>query len=237
MFSLRLRQARSWTLGSLLLALAPATAAQSVDAGADQYGPYPVPQFLDGNVEGLAPVRFWLADGDGANENFVIRYDEDLGQSTLLLSDGVNIVGWPSDILRIDGTLYGIDTFFQQIYTIDNEVTGDVTFLGSPFAAGHIRISSLAGHGTDCAKYFANGHLHPLCRQNFYARGRETFGPRRTPRHTCDPSRGTPDSQNRRRTDTALRRGLSGGSVLSHFLARCGQGYRHAPGYRRQGAG
>lgn len=121
------------------LALASgATVAQGqvqVDAGTDQIQPFPASFDLTPSVTGRRPVDFWIADGNNATENHINTYSDGAGHGSIgpLTDGGVEIFGWPSDLIRIDGTVYGVETGLKYLYTLD-EATAVCTPIGGPFS-------------------------------------------------------------------------------------------------------
>lgn len=124
----------------------PAAGAVSVDAGPDAQAVHPSAQ-LDGDVAGRAILDFWTADGNGAVEDHVVTYDEvnGLGAIGPLHNTSGNTYGWPSDLISVGGTVYGVDTYWERIYTLD-PATGIVTALTASLGSGSwdTRLGSLA---------------------------------------------------------------------------------------------
>ena len=120
-----------------LCAVAPtAHAVVAVEAGPASSATVDTPVTLSGSVTGQSILDF--TSGDGANnsiwqtENMLITYDDINGFGSVgpLQSTTGHIYGWPSGLAREDGgTAYGVDTFHQRVYVLD-ETTGIVT----PFA-------------------------------------------------------------------------------------------------------
>jgi len=79
----------------------------------------------------ITVLDFWVADGNGTTENHLIKYNSDRGITSVQLIGS----GWPSDLIRIGTDIYGIDTAFKQLYTL-NPDTGQTTYLGSPTVYG-----------------------------------------------------------------------------------------------------
>lgn len=115
--------------------MAPVQAQVQVDAGTDQIKPFPASFDLDPSVTGRRPVDFWTADGNHATENHINTYSDALGHGSIgpLTDGGLDIYGWPSDLIRINGTVYGVETGLKYLYTLD-ETTGVCTPIGGPFS-------------------------------------------------------------------------------------------------------
>src|SRR5436190_134256 len=96
----------------LLLAASAFAAPPAVNAGPDQII-HTLSTRLDGSATNLTALRFWTADGNHATENMLIKYDSTAGITYLgPMHDAAGaIYGWPSDFERIQGNVYGIDTY------------------------------------------------------------------------------------------------------------------------------
>jgi hypothetical protein len=82
-----------------------------------------------------ADLDFWVADGNGATENHLVKYNSTTGITSVPLLDSQNqIYGWPSDLIRVGSTIYGIDTAHRSFYTLNGD-SGLVTPIGT-FALG-----------------------------------------------------------------------------------------------------
>jgi hypothetical protein len=139
----------------------PAAATIDVDAGPDLFvasGEAAVP---DASVTGLAPVEFWTADGDNGSlwqtENEIVSWADDAGLTTIgpLETADAHIYGWPSDFVEVGSTIYGIDTYFEQVYEVD-ALTGAVTPLGTEaggLGVWDTRLGSLAYDPTQDVLY------------------------------------------------------------------------------------
>ncbi|MAE62255.1 MAG: hypothetical protein CMJ49_12980 [Planctomycetaceae bacterium] len=109
-------------------------------------------------------IDFWLADGNNSadgtflGEDRLVRYNSQTGIA--LSTDTIRAIhlptphwyGWPSDLIRIappedpnNPVVIGVDTFWQQIYTLDDPNTGHITPI--PDATGN-RFGSYAGLGS-----------------------------------------------------------------------------------------
>lgn len=124
---------RSWVSLCVLVASAPAARAQvGVHAGPDQTLPAGrLLTRLDGTVSNPTPLEFWVADGDGATENRLLKWNDVTGLTVVgpLQNAAAQIYGWPSDLEPVRGTVYGIETFFRRLYTLD-PATGLCTDVG-----------------------------------------------------------------------------------------------------------
>ena len=116
---------------------AAAAAAQppqvAVDAGPNQTLPHPRRiTRLEGQVTNVTPLDFWIADGDHATENYLLKYDDRTGLTAVgpLQTSSQQIYGWPSDLEKVGGVVYGIDTFHRKLYRLDAG-TGICTPVGS----------------------------------------------------------------------------------------------------------
>lgn len=104
------------------------------DAGPDQSLPNGSSAVLVGALPGRSPLVYWTADGNNATENEIVFYDETTGTTASpALHDATGkIFGWPSDLLEIGGTVYGIESLHRYFYSVD--VT---TGLCSPIGAAN----------------------------------------------------------------------------------------------------
>jgi hypothetical protein len=92
-------------------------------AGDDLYVDFGAELRLTGSIEGHAPLDFWMADGNDQAENKLMRYHSLEGLSAigpLRRLNGVTM-GWPGDLLRIDGRIYGIDVGARLVYILDED--------------------------------------------------------------------------------------------------------------------
>jgi thrombospondin type 3 repeat protein len=125
---------RFWLRVAALAAgvLVPATGAQVVPhAGPDQVVLFPAGAALSGELENRSPLNWWTADGNHATENKIVMFDSGSGVSsspTLKTASGT-IFGWPSDLIWINGSLYGIESNLRYLYTVVPE-TGICTPIG-----------------------------------------------------------------------------------------------------------
>lgn len=113
-------------------ALAPQLRAQvSPDAGPDQTISFGTSATLAGALNNRSPLDYWTSDGNFATEDCILMYrDGDPVRSSPRLRDPLGgVMGWPSDLLRIGGQVYGIESARRYLYTVD-EVTGVCTPIG-----------------------------------------------------------------------------------------------------------
>lgn len=98
---------------------------------------------LDGQVHDRSPLSFFVADGDGTTEDHLLRWQSGSGLTATgpLKNLSGNTYGWPSDLERINNTIYGIETFAKKLYTLD-PTTGLCTDVGS--ATSYTRLFGLA---------------------------------------------------------------------------------------------
>lgn len=103
-----------------------------VSAGPDQaLPPGRLMTRFAGGVSNLTPLEFWVADGDHATENMLLKYHSTSGITAvgpLQTSSGLTY-GWPSDFEQVAGIYYGIETFHRRLYTLDPQ-TGLCTPVG-----------------------------------------------------------------------------------------------------------
>jgi hypothetical protein len=126
---------------------APATiaSAQTPFAGPDQAIPFPYPVTLAGSIQGGTPLVYWTADGNGATENDVLEYDDRTGVTWIgpLRTASGGTFGYPTDLVRVGATIYGIDGLRRMLYTLD-PATGIVTPIGTPWSSTWADVESLA---------------------------------------------------------------------------------------------
>ncbi len=105
----------------------------AVDAGPDLEVELGERARLAGTVSGLAPIHFWAGDGNQETENRMLIYHSDTGLDAfgplVLEGNRTVIFGWPSDVVRIDGVVYGIETGKKRFYRLD-ERTAECTPIG-----------------------------------------------------------------------------------------------------------
>jgi hypothetical protein len=78
---------------------------------------------LDGSKSRRSPLEFWVADGDGPLENQIVTYSEASGFGSVgpLVDFRGEPFGWPTDLVFIDGRVYGIDAWRKWMYVVDPE--------------------------------------------------------------------------------------------------------------------
>ena len=144
-----------------------ASAQVKVDAGADKTLPHGVRLYpMKGRVKDLTLLDFWVADGDNATENKLLKYREDRGVVSVgpLKTAAGRVYGWPSDFERIKGQLYGIETFDRVLYTL-NPTTGLCTAVGS--ASSYTRLFGLAYDGQADKLYAVDQNSRKLITINY----------------------------------------------------------------------
>ncbi len=124
-----------------VLALATVPAAQiTVDAGPDRSVVFPAPLTLAGTIGGLTPLDLWTADGNGVNENKLVKFRSDTGLSYAgpIQTTGGTLYGFVNDLVEIDGSVWGVAPLLRQMFTL-NGATGTATNVGGPMSAPSIR--------------------------------------------------------------------------------------------------
>ena len=121
-------------LASVILACSTAavtTAQVSPDAGPDQSIVFPAAAQLTGTLNGRSILSWWTADGNHATENRIVMYSDLTGvtSSPRLETASGQVFGWPSDLIWINGLLYGIESNLRYLYTVDPS-TGLCTPIG-----------------------------------------------------------------------------------------------------------
>lgn len=158
---------RRLTFSLLMLAFpAPAAlAAPLVNAGPDRVGAVGQAVELAGSISGLSAMDFWVADGNSspAFNNKIMRYNSTTGLTAIgpIQTAGGSIHGWPSDMLKINGVFYGIDTFWRRLYTIDPD-TGIVSPILPSNNTNPNLLSSLAYDPTQNILYACDYSEHRL---------------------------------------------------------------------------
>lgn len=130
----------------LALPLFAAAAAAQVQVTAGPSQRLPAGQqmtHLAGGVRNVSPLNFWVADGDAATEDHLLKWNDATGLKAVgpLKSTTGKTYGWPSDFERINGVVYGIETFAKKLYTLD-PATGICTDVGP--ALSYSRLFGLA---------------------------------------------------------------------------------------------
>lgn len=133
----RYRIALAATVVAASLALLERPAAQlSIDAGADFDHELALSAQLTGVATNRRPYDFWIGDGDLENEDRFVGYDN-LGerQSGVLLDPGSGTLAtWPSDVVEIAGTFYGVETGNQFLWRLTDFDLGHVEQIGPTHA-------------------------------------------------------------------------------------------------------
>ncbi|MBI5435419.1 MAG: hypothetical protein HZA52_21470 [Planctomycetes bacterium] len=113
------RNALSFLLAAFCAA--PTLAQVQPNAGPDQSVTLDVGATLAGALPGRSPLAYWTADGNAATENAIVFYDDATGAtaSPVLHDAAGKTFGWPSDLLEIDGLVYGIESLHRYLYTVD----------------------------------------------------------------------------------------------------------------------
>ena len=130
---------------AVVFATAGAALAQTPLAGPDQAIPFPYPVTLAGSIQGGTPLVYWTADGNGATENDVLKYDSRVGTTAIgpLRTAAGGTFGQPTDLVRVGSAIYGIDGLRRMLYTLD-AATGVVTPIGAAWPATYADVESLA---------------------------------------------------------------------------------------------
>src|SRR5690349_14558005 len=100
--------------GVLPCAAAAAPSPQvSPDAGSDQVVIFPQTVQLGGALNNRSILDWWTADGNNATENRIVMYSDLTGvtSSPPLISTTGIVFGWPSDLIWLNGQLYGIESY------------------------------------------------------------------------------------------------------------------------------
>jgi hypothetical protein len=107
-------------LAALTLCL-PAVAQVAPDAGPDFSVVLPATAPLNGALNNRSPLDWWTADGNHATENAIVMYNQNTGitSSPKLHTLAGMVFGWPSDLIPINGTIYGIESYQRFFYTVD----------------------------------------------------------------------------------------------------------------------
>lgn len=91
------------------------------NAGADQTIAFGSSASLAGVLNNRSPLDFWTADGNLSTENCVLMYrdGQPLASSPPLHDSANHVFGWPSDLIPINGQIYGIESYRRSLYTVD----------------------------------------------------------------------------------------------------------------------
>jgi len=104
-----------------LLACAGAGLAQTPDAGEDCRAVVGEDFRLRGVVSGRSPLAYWVADGNGASEDMLVRYPGtgDGDHIGPLRTVNGKRLGWPGDLVRVGERVEGVDVAERRIYEVD----------------------------------------------------------------------------------------------------------------------
>ncbi len=138
---------------SLLATLAGAQVVP--DAGPDDSVTWGDPYSLQSSVLNRSLLHYILADGDHATENDFLEYRSDVGVTVIAQPStmGGILYNWPSDIVRIGGLDYVIDTGKRQLYTVDL-TTSVATQVGSPLPPGSYEWMTCLAYDTAAGKLY-----------------------------------------------------------------------------------
>jgi hypothetical protein len=91
------------------------------DAGPDQVVAVGGTAALVGTIHNRSPLDFWVGDGNGIYENQLVHYDDATGIRGVgpLVRPNGEYLGWPGDLERIEGRVYGIDVGARCVYAVD----------------------------------------------------------------------------------------------------------------------
>src|SRR6185436_7708690 len=105
----------AFTLFASLFLGAISSAQVLPDAGPDQSIALGSSATLAGVLNNRSPLDWWTADGNLASENCILQYHDGapLTVSPQLHSPTGQVFGWPSDLLRINGQIYGIESYLK----------------------------------------------------------------------------------------------------------------------------
>jgi len=127
------------TLAASLLGGVPA-AQIAVDAGPDRTVAATAPVTLNGTITGLRSIDYWTADGNGTEENKLVKYDSNAGVSFAgpIQTASGTLYGFVNDLAKIGGQVYGVAPLLQALFTLDG-ATGLATNVGGPMGSPSIR--------------------------------------------------------------------------------------------------
>ncbi len=110
-----------------------AVAQVAPDAGPDQSVALTSGAVLSGALNNRSPLDFWTSDGNLSTEDSIVMYRDGapLSASPRLHDAANHVFGWPSDLQRINGQIYGIESGRRVLYTVDVQ-TGLCTQIGLP---------------------------------------------------------------------------------------------------------
>jgi hypothetical protein len=137
----------AFVLAALALGASPALASAAqvnVDAGPTQSVAHPGPATLAGAVTNRSPLHWWTADGNNATEDHMLKVLDGAVTSVGPLLDGLGGgFGFPTDLIEIGSTVYGVDASSRRLFTLDT-TTGIGTPVGSPFSTNWANVHGLA---------------------------------------------------------------------------------------------
>jgi hypothetical protein len=128
----------------------PGRAQVSADAGQDVTVDYPSAAPLDGAVINQSPIDWWTADGNNATEDYLVKFSSASGQSTVgpLHNAGGTHFGFPGDLVRVGGQIYGVDAAARYLYTLDASSGLCTPVSVTPFSSTYTSVFSLAYDAT-----------------------------------------------------------------------------------------
>ena len=87
---------------------------------------------LSGFIQGLSPLDFYVADGNGPFENMLVRYHDQEGITAVgpMRQTTGKLMGWTGDLVRIEDRVYGIDVGARYVYMAD--LTGGICLPVTP---------------------------------------------------------------------------------------------------------
>ncbi len=122
----------------------PATAQAQAEAGPAQNVAHPAPATLQGAVVNSTPLQWWTSDGNNATEDHLLKWLTGNVTAVGPLQDAQGgLYGYPTDLVDINGVMYGVDATRRQLYTV-NTSTGLVTPVGAPFSSNWANVHGLA---------------------------------------------------------------------------------------------
>ncbi len=115
-----------------------------VEAGPAQNVAHPGPATLAGALTNRSPAHWWTADGNNATEDHMLKVLDGVVTSVGPLVDGLGGgFGFPTDLVEIGSTVYGVDASSRRLFTLDTN-TGVGTPVGAPFSTNWANVHGLA---------------------------------------------------------------------------------------------
>lgn len=116
-----------------------------VSAGPDQSLVHPSPALLQGSVRDRTILDWWTADGVDATENHLIKHNAKTGTTAIgpIRSWRGRIYGFVTDLVRIDGEVYGVDAARRRLFTIEPR-SALVLLRGSTWPSQYADVQALA---------------------------------------------------------------------------------------------